>query len=163
MPRSMRQLAIAATLLAGLVLPATVAAATTFELEGHFKESFGRPASAEPCDLTPPFCGEGTVRGLGRATTLSFLDGTKTITLESDGSTLVMHETLISDATPGGSGDAPGSEVSFGNPFFVVVAWVADPELSTGIFAGATGSGTSTVVLAGDAIVVDTSGVLTLQ
>jgi hypothetical protein len=153
---------VAAALLA-IVIAVPASAATTFELYGQFKESFGRPANAELCDLEPPFCGAGTVRGLGSATTLFYPGGTKTITLDSDGSTLVMHETLVLFETPGASADAPGSLVSFGNPYYLVVSWEADPNLSTGIFAGATGSGTTSVVSGGDAIIVTTVGTLTLQ
>ena len=153
---------IAAALLS-VVIAVPVSAATTFELSGHFKESFGRPANAELCDLQPPFCGAGVVRGLGSATTLFYPGGTKTITLDSDGSTLVMHETLVLFETPGTSGEAPGALKSFGNPYRLVVSWEADPNLSTGIFAGATGSGTTSVVAGGDAIIVTTEGTLTLQ
>jgi hypothetical protein len=74
-----------------------------------------------------------------------------------------MHETLVLFETPGTSADAPGSEVSFGNPFYLVVSWEADPNLSTGIFEGATGSGTTSVISGGDAIIVTTVGTLTLQ
>ena len=161
MNRRWWSLAAAVVLAIGVAAPA--AASTSFDLYGQFKESFGRPANAELCDLEPPFCGSGIVRGLGKATTLWYPGGTKTITLDSDGSTLVMHETLISFTTPGGSSAAPGAMKSFGNPYTVVVSWVADPDLSTGIFAGATGSGTSTAVAAGDAITVMTVGTLTLQ
>jgi hypothetical protein len=155
-----RTLLLATAMLLAFATPAV--AATTFELDGHFKESFGRPANAEPCDLEPPFCGEGTVRGLGKATTLFYPGGTKTITLESDGSTLVMLEEFVLFVTPGASTDAPGSEVSFGNPYYLEVTWVADPVQSTGIFAGATGSGVTTVISGGDAIIVTTTGTLTL-
>ena len=160
MSRLIRATLIASMLILSSVIPAL--AQTTVELEGHFREGFGRAASSDLCDLEPPFCGDGSVRGLGQATTLFFPDGTKTITLESDGSTLVMHETLVLFETPGASGEAPGAQSSFGNPYTIVVTWEADPELSTGIFAGATGSGTTSVVAAGDVIIVTTEGTLTL-
>ncbi|HTE67073.1 MAG TPA: hypothetical protein VK736_12565 [Candidatus Binatia bacterium] len=140
-----------------LVFATPATAATTFELDGHFKESFGRPANAELCDLEPPFCGDGTVRGLGKATTLDPDGAIKTITLESDGSTLVMHEEFVLFITPGASTDAPGALKSFGNPFYLELTWVADPDESTGFFEGAIGSGITIVAAAGDALIVTTT------
>ena len=160
MTRPIRAILLALCLTVATAVPAL--AQTTFTLDGHFREGFGRAASSEPCDLAPPFCGSGNVRGLGDATTLDFEDDTKTITLVSDGSTLVMNEEFVSFTTPGGSGEAPGMLVSFGNPFFLVVSWEADAEASTGIFEGATGSGITTTTGAGDVLIVDTNGTLIL-
>ena len=160
MTRAIRATLLATALLLSIALPA--GAETTLILDGHFREGFGGAASSDPCDSAPPFCGSGTVAGLGKATTLAFVDGTKTITLVSDDSTLVMHETFVSSTTPGKSTDAPGALLSYGNPYRLLVTWVADPALSTGIFAGFSGTGTTTVRAAGDVLIVDTHGTLTL-
>ena len=161
MGRLIRALLVATFVVLGSALP--VVAQTTFDLQGHFREGFGRAASSDLCDLEPPYCGDGMVSGLGKATTLFFPGGTKTITLVSDESTLVMHEELVLFETPGASTDAPGSLTSFGNPYRLVVTWVADPDASTGLFAGAMGTGTTSVVAAGDVIIVTTEGTLTLD
>ena len=156
-----RAIVVAIFLVLGSVLPAV--AQTTFDLQGHFREGFGRAASSDLCDLEAPFCGDGMVSGLGKASTLAYEDGTKTITLAGGVSTLVMHEDLVLFETPGASQEAPGAQKSFGNPYMLVVSWVADPDLSTGIFAGATGTGTTSVVSGGDVIIITTEGTLILQ
>ena len=161
MPRLLRVVLLAMSLVLILAMP--VAAQTTLAIEGHFREGFGRAASSDLCDLESPFCGDGTLRGLGRATTLSYDDGTYAITLASDPtSTLVVQLTSLSDGSPGQSTDAPGQLVSYGNPQYELRSWEAVPELSTGIFAGATGSGTQFVHAAGDVLIFDMDGTLTL-
>jgi hypothetical protein len=60
----------------------------------------------------------------------------------ADGSTLTLEQTGVV-RFPGNSTNAPGSLKSFGNPFTYTAAWrVAG---GTGRFAGAAGSGTSTL------------------
>ena len=142
-----------------LILAIPVAAQTTLAIEGHFREGFGRAASSDLCDLESPYCGDGTLRGLGRATTLSYDDGTYAITLASDpASTLVIQLTSISGGTPGGSADAPGQEHSYGHPESELRSWTVVSAASTGIFAGATGAGTQFVHVAGDVLILDLTG-----
>ena len=153
--------------------PSALAQTTTFQ--ASFKEGFGR-ATAHPCpgaDVELLMCGTGTVAGFGEATSLtelvSFEDldpdtncadvvWRRTITLE-DGSTLTLIETGVV-CFPGESTNAPGSLQSFGNPFrfegtFMIVG-------GTGIFAGATGTGTSEIRTAGDQGHSRLSGSITL-
>ena len=82
------------------------------------------------------------------------------ITLESDGSTLVLTTTAVA-CTPGGSGSSPGSiGPSQGSPFQGDGTWsVVD---GTGTFAGATGGGTNTALNAGHFEVAKYEGSLTL-
>ena len=161
MTRMIRVAPLTIVLLLTIAIP--VAAQSTIALEGHFREGFGRAASSDLCDLEPPFCGDGTLRGLGRATTLDYGDGMYAMTLASDPtSTLVVQLTVISGGTPGGSADAPGQVVAYGNPESELRSWVAVPGLSTGIFAGATGSGTQFVHVAGDVLILDITGTLML-
>jgi hypothetical protein len=168
------------TVLACLVLSAlvlavpTTAARTTVSFEAKFNETFGR-ATAHQCPPTETFsfCGEGTVAGFGRATTLSELQSfsgldesgcgeavfRRTITFE-DGSTLVLLESGTV-CFPGESASAPGSLKSFGNPFtfegnFEVIR-------GTGTFKGATGTGTVVTRSAGDTGSSTLSGTLTLR
>jgi hypothetical protein len=66
----------------------------------------------------------------------------------ADGSTLTTLLEFASDSVPGRSGEAAGTLQSFGNPATLVFdALVVG---GTGQFAGASGSGTATLDLAGN-------------
>jgi hypothetical protein len=166
-----RRVLLAAALLALVAVPA--AAAQTVSLEASFKESFGR-ADAHPCPLAFA-CGRGEVEGFGAATStfeiLSFenLDPETscgdatiryTITLTSGAGTLVLTETGVA-CFPGKSPLAPGSLKSFGNPSTLTATWTVTG--GTGVFAGASGSGSSTAHFAGDAGQSTLSGTITLS
>jgi len=145
-----------------------VAAQTTITFRSIVHETFERRASAEPCvfdEVAETFTcpGTGTVQGFGQVTSSIVFSPTappvRTLTF-ADGSTLVLAEDeFISFRTPGSSHDAPGAQVSFGNPFFFEVTWVVVG--GTGLFAGASGSGTQIVQGAGDVTNIKMIGTLT--
>ncbi len=147
-------------------LPA--AAQTTITFRSILHETFERRASAEPCiqdeeagTFTCP--GSGTVQGFGQvSSSIVFTEDSAIRTLTfSDGSTLLLAEDeFISFDTPGGSSEAPGAQVSFGNPFFFRVTWVVVG--GTGMFEDATGSGTQVVQAAGDVLNIKMIGTVTL-
>jgi hypothetical protein len=162
---------LAAALLALAAAPAVPAQSTSFE--ARFQEFFGR-SKAHPC--APPFflCGTGDVAGFGPATstfeilTFDFNPETAcgdttiryTITLSSGTGTL----TLLGDGTvcfPGNSTFAPGAMKSFGNPFRLTFTWTVTG--GTGVFAGASGSGTGLSKGAGESGHTALSGVITLD
>lgn len=148
----------------GLAAPGAASAATTtysgtLLLHGplpFFRD--GRPTF--PCS-GPGICGAGTLQGLGvvqitiddeeftpipgtdcfsdqRSETISVLDGSGTIALDSSGTV----------CPPGASQSGPNFN-SFGNPFFFELTSTVDGVDSTGVYAGATGSGTENFQFAG--------------
>jgi hypothetical protein len=158
------------TTLAALTV-ALPAPAQTADFAASVQGWFGiRNSSTCPPNLD---CGRARIDGFGKATrTLAITGGTPGVpdgcnsvtavehmVLESDGSTL----DLALDAAlcyPGSSQSAPDSPRAQGDPFratgtFAVVG-------GSGVFAGATGSGTLTGLGAGDAIVLHYSGSLTI-
>jgi hypothetical protein len=149
---------LAAVLLALAAVPAASAQSTSFE--ATFQEFFGQ-SKPHPCPAPYFMCGTGAVAGFGAATstfellTFDFNPETRcgdttfryTITLSSGAGTL----TLAGDGTvcfPGNSTLAPGAAKSFGNPFRLTFMWSVTG--ATGVFAGASGSGTGTSRGAGE-------------
>ena len=167
----MRRLLLLALLAALALVPAASAATTSFS--ATFNESFGR-ATAHPCSVDAFVCGSGTIAGFGKATEgwaityfepetafetgCSPLTLIRTITL-TDGSTLVTEETGTV-CFPGVTFTTPGTAHSFGNPGFFTGTYVIVE--GTGVFEGATGSGTSSFKAAGDASHSTLSGRITL-
>jgi hypothetical protein len=150
---------VVAVAAASLLVVAAPASADPIPFQANFQEFFGKSA-AHPCQGAFA-CGTGTVAGFGEATsTLNVLDfsgfdpetgcatatAERVITLE-DGSTLTLRETQTV-CTPGRSTFAPGALRSFGNPVFLTSTFTVVG--GTGVFAGATGSGTTTMRLAGE-------------
>jgi hypothetical protein len=143
---------------ATLVVTTAAAALAVESLHAGFKETFGRAAS-KPCEHF--LCGTGTVQGFGAATSeyditgFEPIEGTscadltavRVITLVGDGSTLMLDEEGVV-CFPGASNSTPGSLVSFGNPGRFEGTF--DVGGGTGVFAGASGSGTSLFRAAGD-------------
>jgi hypothetical protein len=156
----------------GVLAAAVPAAAQTVELHARVQGSFGIRNSI---DCAPDLdCGTARIDGFGKATrTLGITGATPGVPVGCDTLTAIEHMILDSDGSildlavtaalchPGGSSTAPGQQGrSQGNPFqatgtFEVIG-------GTGVFAGAAGSGTLTAIGAGDAIVIDYSGTLTL-
>jgi hypothetical protein len=167
----MRRIALLAVITSALVFSAQTAAAQTIPLEAHFK---GTQTAKHPnCPSVLFFCGSGTVEGFGAADYLLVptaapvplpngcvsVDAQTTVTLE-DGSGSLTLSVEGSACFPGKSHEAPGSLKSFGNPFTATGTFeVTD---GTGVFAGATGSGTATLKGAGAHNSVDATGTLTL-
>jgi hypothetical protein len=170
----MRKLVVLTVLVCGLAVTSAVGAAT--QLNGQFTVHFGRGVgtSNAPC-LPDTFCGTGTLIGVGKATdTLEFtsfepIEGTscfaitfvETIELANGSGTLV----LPSEGTfcfPGNSGNAPVPPQDYGHPATITASFTVDGASSTGIFAGASGSGTKSASIAGDVATIGLSGSVTL-
>ncbi len=153
-----------------VLISAPADAATTSAFEASFKETFGR-AHSKPCEHF--LCRTGTVAAYGAATSVfditdfapiedtncADLTAIRTITLVSDGSTLELEE-VGTVCFPGSSLFAPGAQKSFGNPGTIETTFTV--TRGTGVFKGATGSGTDTDMPAGDAAHASLSGTLTL-
>jgi hypothetical protein len=151
----------------GPVVAQAARAETTVAFQFTVKYTSGVPAS-KPCDHVQ--CGEGTVVGFGDATSLvdltsvSEIPGTscfmttvdETITLTSDGSTLLLEETGTA-CFPGNSLHA----VPFPFPFDAEGTFTV--RHGTGVFQAAKGSGTwECTMLAGDQQHCTYSGTLML-
>lgn len=147
--RVIRGLLIAAALLG---VGASPVAAASGHLEATFTQHFGgRNGDGPICPNVELNCGTGMVDGYGRATD-AFVVGANdeflhVITL-ADGSTLTTELEFASATNPGASNSAPGAAISYGNPLTLV--FDATVVAGSGIFAGATGGGTVTLVLAGN-------------
>lgn len=132
-------------------------------------ETFERRASAETCvldEIAETFTcpGSGTVQGYGKvSSSIAFSfhggDAIRTLTFADD-STLVFAESWGTEQShePGKSGSSSRSDKSWGWPFFDYGSWVVVG--GTGMFEGATGSGTSENVQAGDTIVLRFTGTI---
>jgi hypothetical protein len=137
----------------------------------------------EPKKASEPFpcsgeelCASGTLRGLGlvelrlneeefdpiegtgcftgfRLETITALDGSGTIGLESMGTA----------CTPGGSLERSHEHRSFGNPVFFDMAFNVNGEHSTGLYAGAKGSGIESAQFAGATGVWRLNGTITTE
>jgi hypothetical protein len=172
MHRSALLAAVAGPLLTvGLATPA----AAQPGVEGTFTVLFpqGHPASNAPCP-DDAFCGVGSLAGWGAAT-ITIEDETfdeipdsdclavtrvEDIDLQSGAGTLV----VTSEGTfcrPGGSGGSSASDRSYGYPGTWTFAFVVDGADSTGVFAGASGAGTESMVTAGGVGAWHLAGTLT--
>jgi hypothetical protein len=168
-------LAMAATCVA-VAAVAAASAAGADGLRGTFAVHFpkGHPASNAPC---PPdeFCGVGSVVGYGKAT-ITILDETfseipgspclETTRVEAIDLIGRSDELVLDEAgtfcPPGGSGDSHAGPNSYGHPGRWRVHYTVDGGASSGIFAGATGSGRERFHSAGGVGVWRISGGLTL-
>jgi hypothetical protein len=156
--------------LAGVVLASTLVAGsasadTTVAFEATFPERFGGPQhSPFTCPDPPSLCSQGEVVGLGHATEIIRFNecgancNLRTLTF-ANGSTLVLQESTGPGVPPDdGNSFNPNS---YGNPTFFTLAGAVRGDLSTGDFAGATGSYSGNVVVAGGVAVVRLSGSIT--
>jgi hypothetical protein len=149
--------------LAALALAvAGTASATTTQA---FHATFNDVSFQNTC--TPPivFCGNGNVAGYGRASTVvrvtrnvpiagtpcNDVAGIRSMALDDGSGTFV--STFTGERCPLGNG---------GNAFRVDFDWAADPNASSGVFTGVTGSGTGVNTAAGNTQVVTLEGTITL-
>ncbi len=160
-----------AALAAALAVVAPATAATTTTYEATFVEPVGGPMQS-PFSCAPgTSCGSASISGIGHADTqvVNFNAcglgcHVRTVTFD-DGSTLVIHVVdqpgPFAFTSPGNSGSHGyiGLPLS-GNPQFLDI--VETIVGGTGRLAGATGSGTGTVKLAGGIALGKTSGTITL-
>ena len=155
--------------LLAMTIAAPVSAVTTIQVNAFVKENFERAPSDEPCifveePLSLTCFGRGNTGRFGPiSSVVVFTEGatTRTITLR-DGSTITLDEVYDGETffTPGNSGNAPGANVSFGNPVLGTGTWTVVG--ATGNLTSATGSGTIKQLLAGNTIQIWFEGTLTL-
>jgi hypothetical protein len=148
-------LTIGATLLAAAPSAAAAPCTTTAALDASYTEHFGGPTGAAPTggsgkDVTFGTFTEELVSGPGRYLT-------RILTFE-DGSTLILRESFESFSSPG---NFEGNPNSYGNPGTVVFSFKVVG--GTGVFAGASGSGTDTITFAGDVGQGTLTGTITLK
>jgi hypothetical protein len=155
-----------APLLAVLVLAAPVAASSTLNFSAKFHEPVGGPNHSP--FVCPPgtSCGSGEVIGLGQAEDVILFGGAcggacdlRTTTF-GDGSTMVADEFATFAGVPGKSYNQPPT--SYGHPFDVTVVDVIDGASSTGTFAGASGTLTGEVSVAGGMAIITLAGQINL-
>ena len=163
----MRRLMI---LLAAMSVSAAFAATGSASTSQRFQATFVDIYSQ--CPISPPavvFCGDGTVTGSGKASSTAHLTGplvpipgtdcdaltaVRNITL-ADGDSLTLAETGTK-CPPSG----PAGQHGRGDPYTVAKNYTVAG--GTGIFAGATGSGTDVNRSAGNSQVSVLSGTITL-
>jgi hypothetical protein len=154
-----------------LVIPPLAEAQTTQSFEAHFANV--QQKKAPPCPGGAlDFCGTGTVSGFGPAS--YELQGTGITPIPNSGCLAVTAVTTITLADqsgsftanvtatvcfPGNSQNTAKSANSFGNPFKAEGSFVITG--GTGVFAGATGSGTATLRGAGAHTALDATGTIT--
>jgi hypothetical protein len=135
-----------------LIATASASASTTSSYRGTFVEVGGAVPNGS--------CGSATISGAGHVALQCVVFGecgincdVRTIVFD-DGSTLVMHESVVDAGWPGNS-LAAGANA----PLFLQITQTI--VCGTGRFAGATGGGTGRITTAADAI-ISTSGTITL-
>ncbi len=157
-------LGLAMLLAAALGAPAL--ASTTLPFKATFAEPIGGPISSPFICPSDESCGSGEVVGLGHVTEAILFRGgcggtcdLRTITF-ADGSTLVDEEFGGDHSVPGRSYLQP--PISYGHPFDLTLTDVVDGGLSTGQFAGASGTLSGDVSLAGGMAIISLQGSVTL-
>ncbi len=156
-------------LLTGLVLALLVAAtaataSTTLDIKATINGPGMRAVEGPTCPVWP-LCGQGEVVGLGQVDeAVVGLAGPRTAIDEwtfADGSKLVLLVTHEIFSCPGANDCRSFNEHSFGNPFSVTLTATVDGGLSTGRFAGASGTLTGELKVAGGVAITQLSGQLT--
>jgi hypothetical protein len=174
----MRKSMLAASAVAAPMFALAVAtpAGAQAGLEGSFTVLFpqGHPASNAPCP-EDAFCGVGSLAGWGAAT-ITIADETfdeiagsdclavtrvEDIELESGAGTLEI-DSAGTFCRPGGSGGARASDRSYGSPGTWTFNFDVDGANSSGVFAGANGTGAESMVTAGGVGSWHLSGTLTV-
>lgn len=167
MHRLVRLLVLTAVLVPAAILAAGSSAATPPQFHATFVDIYSH------CPTNPPtlvFCGDGNVAGVGRAsstvgltappapipgTDCLAISAIRTITL-ADGSGSL---TLTENGTLCPPSEAAGNNAA-GGPYTVAKTYVVTS--GTGVFAGASGSGSDINRSAGNSQVSDISGSITL-
>ena len=154
---------LAVAFVVALASAGVAGASTTVTWKATFPETFGGPINS-PFSCAPgTSCGSGEVTGLGQAQDVIVFGAcgpgcdVRTLTF-ADGSTIVMDETASNFQTPGNSDNAP-TQTSYGHPFSLDLS---DTIVGgTGRFAGASGSASGQVKLAGGTAIINLSGTVT--
>jgi hypothetical protein len=162
-------LVVVAAVVVSLFVAAPAMAGTTIDFNATFAEPLGGPVSSPFTCPTGDLCGSGQVVGVGHVSESILFGGgcggtcdLRTITF-ADGSTLVLAETEGESACPGNSDCRPFNAHSYGNPFTIPLTDTLEGALSTGTFAGATGTLTGQVRVAGAVAIITLSGTITLE
>jgi hypothetical protein len=148
---------------------ATPTRASTSNFSATFQLHYGRGVAPPPCNVD--FCFTGSIAGLGAASLSGTVTGVTPIddtpcatasyvaTVEAAGGSLEL--TANGTLCPiGNSGSAPGSATSYGNPVSLRGSYtIVD---GSGVFAGASGSGSFLDHFAGDVQTLDLNGTLAL-
>ena len=159
---------VLAALAVALVNVAPVSAATTADYQATFVEPYGGPRQSPFTCPAGTSCGTANVSGLGHVPyqLIVFNDcglgcHVRTLTF-GDGSTLVIREVQLGDfGSPGSSGGHGYIGLGLpGNPQFLEITQTIVG--GSGRFAGASGSGTGTVRVAGGSAIIKSSGSITL-
>jgi hypothetical protein len=155
-------LVLTVMLVAGAFAAAS-SASSTLQFNATFTEVFGGPSySPLLCPNQQSSCGHGEVVGLGQVTEFIYFNSCgpgcdlRTITF-SDGSTLVTQSHFSNGQCPGGCRDR-----GYGFPYSGTLTEIVRGDLSTGEFAGATGTLSGHVRVSGGAAIVTLSGSITL-
>jgi hypothetical protein len=156
---------VAAAWVVALVSVGVAGASTTVAWQATFPEQFGGPNHSPFVCAPGTSCGSGEVTGLGQVQDVIVFGGgcggacdVRTLTF-TDGSTLVLQESGSNFRTPGNSANAPGQQVSYGNP--------GSSDLSdtivggTGRFAAASGTASGHVMVVGGTAIISLSGTVT--
>jgi hypothetical protein len=152
---------VATAFIVALASAGLASASTTVAWKATFPELSGGP-NHSPFNCAPgTSCGSGEVTGLGQAQDVIVFGAcgsgcdVRTLTF-ADGSTIVMDETASNFQTPGNSQPNPNS---FGNPFSLDLS---DTIVGgTGRFAGASGTASGQVKVAGAGAIINLSGTVT--
>jgi hypothetical protein len=167
--RNVRQLLALPLLLLAAILAASVfapasSASSTLQFSATFTEVYGGPnQSPLLCPDQQSACGHGEVIGLGQVSEYIYFNACgpgcdlRTITFP-DGSTLVTQSHFSNGQCPGGCRDR-----GYGFPYSGTLTEVVRGDLSTGEFAGATGTLSGHVHVSGGAAIVTLSGSIALR
>lgn len=170
----MRRLLIAALVLLAASVVAQASAAT-LDFRATIKGEYPGASPESPCPTDPTLftCETGSISGYGKVTQVfTFVsdrevDGCLEITgdvlwtLISDPESTFMTREVYLNCTPGASADSPGNRLhSFGNPVKAEGTFVI--SAGTGVFEGASGSGTLYLTGAGDTLVIRYEGTITI-
>ena len=158
------------TALACALAAPSAGAQTTIPLNLDIQSHLGKQKQAQQCGLF--LCGTTTLPGFGEAfwTLIPIADPTPTRGCEP-AQAFVRFELLSTGdqlsvnvdgqvCYPGNSNRAPGSLKSFGNPLRATGTFTISG--GTGVFDGASGSGTATLFSAGARVRISATGTLTL-
>jgi hypothetical protein len=155
----MKRLTVVATAVLALAIAGTASGSTQ-----TFQATFHDVGFQNSCSPPIVFCGSGVVTGYGQASIVvratrnapipgsacTDVAGIRWISLDDGTGTFV--STFAGERCPLGDGGA-GFRVDFD--------WTADPDASSGVFAGATGAGTGVNTTAGHVQVVSLTGTIT--
>jgi hypothetical protein len=161
-------LPVLAALAASLVVAVPASADTTTPYQATFIEPYGGPNESPFSCLPVTSCGSANISGFGHAPDNVIVFNAcglgchvRTVTF-ADGSTLLIREEAQGPFTsPGDSGT--NGYIGFGFPGNPQFQEITQTILGgTGPFAGASGSGSGTVKVAGGVAIIKTSGTITL-